>query len=189
MTVRHGTGLLELFISDPMQLFNSMDPAPFRERDLDDKVADYIIDWARELPASAQPALVVNLRQPPRTDVDEAEILRDAVHLDFRRRASSSRRSLKQLFKDGRLSLVIGLSFLAVAILLSDFISGRISNENYALLVQESMVIGGWVALWHPISIFLYEWWPIRAEARLFDRLGTMDVQLRHVAADLEATR
>ena len=28
------------------------------------------------------------------------------------------------------------------------------------------------------MGIFLYDWWPIRAEARLLDRLGKMDVQL-----------
>jgi hypothetical protein len=39
-------------------------------------------------------------------------------------------------------------------------------------------VIGAWVALWRPLEIFLYDWWPIRAEARLFDRLGSMDVQV-----------
>ena len=37
--------------------------------------------------------------------------------------------------------------------------------------------IGAWVALWRPIEIFLYDWWPIRAEARLFDRLSQMEVR------------
>jgi hypothetical protein len=42
--------------------------------------------------------------------------------------------------------------------------------------------IGGWVALWRPLEIFLYEWWPIRAEACLYDRLGEMDVQVLDAA-------
>ena len=48
-------------------------------------------------------------------------------------------------------------------------------------LIQDSLVIGAWVALWRPLEIFLYDWWPIRAEARLFDRLGEMDVRTVHV--------
>ena len=32
--------------------------------------------------------------------------------------------------------------------------------------------------MWRPIEIFLYEWWPIRAEARLFDRLSAMTVRV-----------
>ncbi len=39
-------------------------------------------------------------------------------------------------------------------------------------------MIGGWVAMWRPLEIFLYDWWPIRAEARLFDRLSAMPVRL-----------
>jgi len=32
--------------------------------------------------------------------------------------------------------------------------------------------------LWRPLEIFLYDWWPIRSEARLLDRLGEIDVRL-----------
>ena len=43
-------------------------------------------------------------------------------------------------------------------------------------------MIAGWVALWRPLEIFLYDWWPIRAEARLQDRLAEMDVRVIGVA-------
>ena len=184
-------GTLELSIADPMQLFNSMDPAPFRERDLDAEVVAYIVEWANIQALNSQLALCVSLHQAP-TGSDETGVLRDAVHESFRRRAVADRRKLKKLFRDGRISLLIGLTFLAAAIFISDYLGTRISNENYAWLVQESVVIGGWVALWHPLNIFLYDWWPVRAEARLFDRLAGMDVQLQHVgepaAADIGAS-
>jgi hypothetical protein len=38
--------VLEIYLADVRQLFNSMDPAPFRERDLDPNAADYIVEWA-----------------------------------------------------------------------------------------------------------------------------------------------
>ena len=66
----------------------------------------------------------------------------------------------------------------AVAIAISEAVGGLIADDRYALLVQESVVIGGWVALWHPINIFLYDWWPIRASAKLYERLSRADVQL-----------
>jgi hypothetical protein len=179
MTSDRAMGLLELSIANPMQLFNSMDPAPFRERDLDVEVVAYIIEWATGQSQTAPLALLVTLHQEP-TAEDQLGVLRDAVHESFRRRAVADRLKLKKLFRDGRISLIIGLFFLAAAIFISDYIGGLISNENYAWLVQESVVIGGWVALWRPLNIFLYDWWPIRAETRLFDRLGQMDVQLRY---------
>jgi len=53
-------------------------------------------------------------------------------------------------------------------------------------LLRESMVIGGWVALWRPLEIFLYDWWPILAERKLYDRLSVMPVRttVRAVAND-----
>jgi len=52
-----------------------------------------------------------------------------------------------------------------------------VSSERHAILVEESLIIVGCVALWHPLGVFLYDWWPIRAEAKLFDRLGESDVK------------
>jgi hypothetical protein len=35
--------VLELYLAEQRQLFNSMDPAPFRERDLDPEAQEYIV--------------------------------------------------------------------------------------------------------------------------------------------------
>jgi hypothetical protein len=37
--------------------------------------------------------------------------------------------------------------------------------------------------MWRPLEIFLYEWWPIRDEARLSDRLAAMPVRIRYLNA------
>jgi hypothetical protein len=34
--------------------------------------------------------------------------------------------------------------------------------------------------MWRPLEIFQYGWWPIRTEARLFDRLTGMPVRIEH---------
>jgi hypothetical protein len=168
---------LDLHVAVQKQLFNSMDPAPFRKRDLDPVVSAYIVDWAEEAPLRARLGLRVTLTDEPANTADAA-LLRAAVHENFNRRVAGTRRELRRLFRDGRISLAIGLGFLAIAIVISEAVGGLIANEHYALLVQESVVIGGWVALWHPINIFLYDWWPIRASAKLYERLSRAEVQL-----------
>ena len=45
-------------------------------------------------------------------------MLRDAVHEFFSQRAASARRNLRELFRRGRISLVIALGFLALSIAL-----------------------------------------------------------------------
>jgi hypothetical protein len=47
-----------------------------------------------------------------------------------------------------------------------------------AQVVEESLLIFGWVANWRPIEIFLYEWWPIVRRRNLYQRLSAAEVEL-----------
>jgi len=178
--------VLELHLGELRQLFDSLDPAPFRERDLDPKASEYIVDWARECPADRPLAMVVHLSLQP-VAAGDALMLGEAVHEFYRGRAAATRQDLSRLFQTGRISLVIGLAFLAVAIVVGEALAALISKESYAGLVQETLIIGGWVALWRPLEIFLYDWWPLRSQARLYDRLAAMQVSLRGVAQESRA--
>jgi hypothetical protein len=172
-----GTAVLELRIGELRQLFNAMDPAPFRERDLDPNAETYIVEWARETRPGQPLRLVVHLGREAAPAGHET-MLREAVDGYFMQRAKSTRRELRQLFRVGRISLLIGLAFLAAAIVIGEFVAGFVDKASYGGIIKESFVIGGWVALWRPLEIFLYDWWPIRAQARLFERLGEMDVRV-----------
>lgn len=169
--------MLDLRVAELRQLFNAMDPAPFHERDLDARAVSYILDWGREIPSVRPLSLVVHLGQESAT-AESASMVSDAVHAYFTRRALATRRQLRQLLRVGRISLLIGLVFLASAIVLGEFVAELFSRDAYSSFIRESFVIGGWVALWRPLEIFLYEWWPIRNEARLQERLSTMDVKV-----------
>ena len=93
-------GVLNLYLAEMRQLFNSMDPAPFRERDLDPEAAAYMIDWAGEAPRNQTLSLVLHLGRGATTDEDAA-ILRKSVHEHFRRRALATRRRLQELLRVG----------------------------------------------------------------------------------------
>jgi hypothetical protein len=171
--------IIEVRVADLGQLFNTIDPTPFRDRDLDPNVEEFIVDWSREIPSKKPIALLVHLDRPPR-DPDEAVVVRDAIHRFFAQRATASRARLRQLFRQGRISLAIGLVVLTALILAAQFIGRRTNDAGLTPIVQESLLIGGWVAMWRPLEVFLYDWWPILAEARLFDRLAAMPVRLNY---------
>jgi hypothetical protein len=102
----------------------------------------------------------------------------EAVRHYFTYRASMSRLELRQLLKRGRTSLVIGLSFLSACLLLGELIAQYTPAGAFLSISREGLTIGGWVALWRPMQIYLYDWWPIRRRVRLLDRLGRMEVEL-----------
>jgi hypothetical protein len=170
--------VIEVRVGELKQLFNAIDPSPFREKDLDRNAEEFIVGWARDLPRDAPLALLVHFDRPAEL-TDEPSIVPDAIHQFFKDRAEETRRQLRQLFRRGRTSLLIGVAFLAISILTGDVIANALAGNRLGTLVQESLLIGGWVAMWRPLEVFLYDWWPIRADARLFDRLSTMDVRVR----------
>ncbi len=175
--------VIEVHVAELRRLFNEIDPSPLRGRDLDPRVETFIVETSRVLPRQSVLELLVHLDRSPDPAADAA-LLADAVPQYFRAEAASARLRLRHLFRDGRVSLAVGLAFLALSLAASE--SLRTLGDPIGML-RESLLIGGWVAMWRPMEVFLYEWWPIRAEARLYDRLAAMRIQVKPRDGDASA--
>jgi hypothetical protein len=167
--------VIEVHVAELRRLFNEIDPSPLRGRDLDPRVETFILETSRVLPRKSVLELRVHLDRSPDPAADAA-LLADAVPQYFRAEAASTRLRLRHLFRDGRVSLAVGLAFLALSLAASE--SVRTLGDPIGVL-RESLLIGGWVAMWRPMEVFLYDWWPIRAEARLYDRLAAMRIRVK----------
>jgi hypothetical protein len=169
--------VIEVHVEELRQIFNSLDPTPFRQRDIDPRAEEFIVGWARDVPVGKPLGLRIHADREPVVP-DAVATVREAVREYFAERADATRRRLRLLFRVGRTSLAIGLGFLAVSIVVGDLVESVLGETRFGGLASESLLIGGWVAMWRPLEIFLYEWWPIRAEARLYDRLSAMTVRV-----------
>src|SRR3954453_11682882 len=87
--------VIEVHVGELKQLFNSIDPSPFRNKDLDPKAEEFIVGWAKDVPPDAPLGLVVDLDRPAGL-LDEAAVLRDAIHEFFLQRAHAFRRRLRE---------------------------------------------------------------------------------------------
>lgn len=171
--------LIELRLDTAQQLFDNRDPAPFHDKDLDPAAAAYITEAATELPPDTRLALVVHL---PMTSTVAAAgpDLAVAVSRFFAREAAATGRALRALLADGRLALLIGFAFLAVCLGLVTLLTESGLEFGWpGRVLAEGLVIIGWVALWRPVEIFLYDWWPLLRRVRLLQRLAAMPVELR----------
>ncbi|MEO8551511.1 MAG: hypothetical protein ABI678_16150 [Kofleriaceae bacterium] len=156
-----------------------MDASPFRDRDLDPDAEEFIASWAREAPREAKLALLVSVNRAPGL-ADEPAVLRDIVHEFFAHRSAAARTQLHELLRIGRISFLVGVVFLSVAVGLAGIVASGLEGHRVGEMLREGLVICGWVAMWRPLEIFLYGWWPIRAQARLYDRLSVMPVRLEY---------
>jgi hypothetical protein len=168
---------IEIFVDKIEQLFNSMDPSPFQERDLDHDADEFITSWAQEFSPNVPFALIVHLNGPlpPHLSTDLVE---QAVRNYFAYRAQLNRLEFKRLLKQGRISLVIGLVFLGSCLFVGQLLF-RHHEGTLSQIVRESLTIAGWVAMWRPMQTFLYDWWPIRRLGRIYEGLSRMPVELR----------
>ena len=175
MTTVHHPARINLKLRELSQLFNSLDPSPFLDRDLDHDAEEFIVSWARELPKNQRLELVIHLATTP--DPERTADVESAVQHYFASRAEIRQREFRLLLQRGHVSLSIGLVFLAVCLLASG-LAGKLGNQSAAEIVREGFIIIGWVAMWRPLEIYLYDWWSVRDEWRNLQRLARMHVRL-----------
>lgn len=170
--------LVEMKVSHPAQLFNSLDPSPFRERDLDAEAATWLVDAMRELHGHDKVKIVVYLPGP--ADERTHTAVAEAIHNFFRYREQAAQFALRQVLRYGRISLVVGLVFLAACTMLWRFaFTGEAVIDR---ILGEGFLIIGWVAMWKPLEILLYDWWPVLRDIRLYRRIAMLPVEVRSLA-------
>ncbi len=169
---------IQVRVASVEHIFNPMDPTPLEERTLNTEVADWIEEWAEDLDRD-QPITVEFHIGDRRLDGREGAIT-SGLHNHFEYREWQSDRQLSKLWREGRISLLVGLAALAGFNAASRAIG---SSENQAVeILHEGLSVLGWVSMWKPIDIFLYEWWPIRRERRACRRLAEATVTFPPVA-------
>ena len=166
---------ISLRLREAAQLFNSMDPTPFRHRDLDPNAEEFIESWAQEFPSGSRFLLVIHLEQKP--DEKDPDALADAIHNFYADRAQLARHELRRLLRLGRTSLLVGLGFLSLCTLGAKAL-GALGGGPYLEILREGLIIAGWVAMWRPIQVFLYDWWPIVRRRRMLQNLARAQVRV-----------
>jgi hypothetical protein len=172
---------IELRVEEIAQLFETLDPLPFRERDLDKDAEEYIVSWARELPRDRDFRLVIHAPAAALHST-HAHQVEPAFHRYFSYRAEAVGRDLNELLRVGRTSLAIGVVVLATCVLVARVAGTLTGGGGLGRFAEESLIILGWVANWKPIEIFLYDWWPLARRRDLYRRIAAAPVQLVEIA-------
>jgi hypothetical protein len=170
-------GRIEFKLRKVSQLFDTLDPSPFRESDLAVQAEDHIVDRALEFSDRVPVEIVIylpsdELQKAPASDIS------GAIRSYFNLRSQAVSRELSELFKTGRLSLVVGMIILSICLLLGWMFSQHMTEGPFSRVLSESFLIFGWVAIWKPSEIFLYAWPPVAARRKLLRRLSEATVLL-----------
>jgi len=121
MTKKHrykhaeGKRWIEVRVKTSQQLFDARDPAPFRERDLDDHFVQYITSTAREFPHKSPLKIVIYIEEKESESLSY-EGVREAIQSYWTYQIELFDNDLKVFFKRAQLFMLIGLLVLVSCI-------------------------------------------------------------------------
>jgi hypothetical protein len=167
------TAAVSIHVRDLAQLFNSLDPSPFWDRDLDHSAAAFIEDEFTD----KQSADAWHLNVTTQGSADLAADLRRAVETYYGRMAGAARRELLEHRRMAHLALLVGLGFFFLSITVRELLLRSVPDLTRA--IDEGLIVLGWIALWRPTEMLAYEWIPLVRKRRLFERLAGMRVAVR----------
>jgi hypothetical protein len=170
---------VSVHVRDLAQLFNSLDPSPFWDRDLDRTAAEFIEDEFRD----KQSADAWHLHVSAREGIASRDDLQAAVENYYGRLASSARNALREHMWMTQLGLLGGVTIFLLSMGARGILTSVLGN--LPAILDEGLIILAWLALWRPTEALVYEWVPLYRKRRLFERLAGIRVSVRLDAATI----
>jgi hypothetical protein len=170
--------IVEVAVKNTRQIFNERDPAPFRERDLDQQFVIYLVSAIEEFPLRIKMKIRILTSEITDLQSDNIHIIREAISAYFQYESNLAKSKLRKSHRTARYFSVIGLVTLIISLSLAQFVDSLNIDISVKSIISVSLIIIGWVAMWHPIEAMLYDWWPIREQRQYFDKIALLDVDI-----------
>jgi len=137
------------------------------------EAADYLMQKAK---AAKCDQISIDV-QVPEEDLSRSHDVEEAIRSHFVAQVNESDRELSETLKHGRLIFLIALLVVAMVVVVSEWLqtlgSGRVFN-----LLGESLIIIGWVTLWTPAEMLLFDQLPIRRKRKLARVIAEAKIRL-----------
>lgn len=177
-SLSHDQPLIEIKINSVQQLFDARDPAPFRAKDLDDDFVEYIVAAADELSVHKNLEIFIHIAKRDFEDIGP-ESIAESIRSFFLYQVDLKRLQLTKLFRMARLFLFLGSFVLVGCLLASRFLEVNFHEDSpFRTILREGVIIFGWVSLWKPFEILLFDWYPVYDRMRLFKNLSQSDIKI-----------
>ena len=174
--LEEGFFCIDLRLGSVRQIFDGRDPAPFRERDLDEHAVDYIVGAVEDLPRGAPFKVVVFVEEPLPADLPGDAVI-EAIRAHFAYDELRLTREIRKHVRRGQLALLVGLSALVALLSLAELVASGAGHVRQ--VIREGLVITGWVAMWRPLEALLYDWWPLWGDRRTKRTLREAAIDVR----------
>lgn len=164
------------------ELFVAPEPAPFEGRFGDRSGVERLAAALESSdPRSWRRPLRVTLAVPGGSDGRDVSAAL-AGYCDSQLETTTA--ELARLRHAGLIALRLGLLVLAICVLLSSVITAMTMLPDFvSRVIGESLAIAGWVVLWRPLELLLFDTWPVRRRLRRLAAIRTAELDIVDTAA------
>ncbi|MBB3929677.1 hypothetical protein GGR25_000696 [Kaistia hirudinis] len=171
---------VSLYLSDIHNFFQTPELDPFLGENLEDSGIEQLMDTLKARPglAARVTRIVIHL---PEAKIEPGLIgkTRAAIIAYCNAQIRVCQQRKRDIHLQARRALPIGFVFWTVCFVLSLFFEQVLGSETaLGRVFSEGFIIAGWVGLWHPAELLLYEWRPYARSIRLYEQIRTMDVAI-----------
>ena len=138
-------------------------------------VEEFIIEEAEKLQLHSEIYITIQVPDGQSFLVKE---LTSIIHRHFETRSEKANQQIQIALKLGLRTLLIGFAFLIIMFLLTRIIMNILPESALLITLKELFIILGWVALWRPAELLLYEWRPYKRNAKLCNRIANCKVHV-----------
>ena len=171
-----GKRLIEVRIKDVQQLFDARDPAPFRDRDLDDDFVEYVVSSAKEFSLITPLKILIYIEELESKELQKESIV-EAIQSYLSYQIDLQRGNLKTYINRAQIFLIIGIVTLISCLAIAQNI--HVPEPPGAMgILREGIIIFGWVSIWKPIELVLFDWYPIYEKVKFYKKLLDTEIEI-----------
>jgi hypothetical protein len=182
---------VDLYLSDMYNMFQTPEVDPFHGENIEASGIDQLIDTMNARPGSLKPFSTIAIHLP--ADRIEPELparMKAAIGNYCNAQIRLAAQKKREIRLEGRKALRIGLVFWGVCLAFSLLFEELLFKGNaLGRLFGEGFIIAGWVGLWRPAELLLYDWRPYSREIRRYEEIKHMAVAIvPRVASGTQST-
>lgn len=141
--------------------------APYARKELDENLANYISDSARDL---GKVEFIMQFRFLVLPDDSLKERIRGSIHNYF---LYLKEIELRELMRNMRISLIfllVGIATLFLTVWVNQIIPEEASVISKVF--AKGLTVAAWVSLWEALATFLVNWTPYTRQIKMYERIA-----------------
>ncbi len=172
-----GAFIISIALDHYVDVFNELDSAPWRRRDLDHDLRIFLEDCSSDIPQKYDISLQFNVEQEKQDPIKE-ERLKVGLKTYFTFVRGGLQKKIRRSYERS-IVYAVGAFFLIFA----SYSLTAISTNPLLSTVFDVVAIGGWVFLWEAISTFAFQGREALERYRMYQRFSTAEVRFTYAQA------